>query len=150
MLKASVKRQKDEILACLAKNQPVSDVDNHFIDQEANLVNEDVLLSKLEAAPDYDKAFDALDEKEKLEGLTNGALKMLTKQKCTEKQKLPQNKAVAASEPALVFTKKENATLSQKIQTLNWHYTEILRVHSQCVEDVRALGWTEHQYHNSQ
>ena len=48
-----IKARKDKLTDKLAKNEKISDDDEHWLDHEANMVDEQRVLDALEAASDY-------------------------------------------------------------------------------------------------
>lgn len=64
-LKASHKTQHENNQAALAAQQPVSKADEAWLDSDANLIDEMLLLRQLQSVPDCEKAVEELDEKGK-------------------------------------------------------------------------------------
>jgi len=64
-LKETVKEQKESLLLQLQKRQTISSKDEAWLDQEANLVDEEALIEALEKAPDYECALSKLDLKQR-------------------------------------------------------------------------------------
>ena len=60
-----IKARKDKLTDQLAKNEKISDDDEHWLDHEANTVDEQRVLDILEAASDYEKEVGRLDENSK-------------------------------------------------------------------------------------
>ena len=60
-----IKAHKDKLTDKLAKNEKISDDDEHWLDHEANTVDEQRVLDTLEAASDYEKEIGRLDENSK-------------------------------------------------------------------------------------
>ncbi|KAG6871476.1 hypothetical protein C0995_004295 [Termitomyces sp. Mi166 len=112
-LKQQIKVRKDTLLQCINAKETVSEVDEHWLDNNANLVNEEKVLELLETASDYECGLQRLNSQqktlvEKLKELGGGP---------DEPHKVvPQAQRKA---PVPVFTQKENATLKQKIKILN-------------------------------
>ena len=52
--KTVIKACKDELNAKLAQMETISAIDDHWLDNEANMVNEKHILEALEAASDYE------------------------------------------------------------------------------------------------
>ena len=50
-----IKACKDKLMDMLAKNEKISDDDKHWLDHEANTVDEQRVLDILKAASDYEK-----------------------------------------------------------------------------------------------
>lgn len=63
--KTVIKAHKDELNAKLARMETISAIDDHWLDNEANTVDEEHILEALEAASDYERAVGKLDEKDK-------------------------------------------------------------------------------------
>ena len=59
------KARKDNLTDKLAKNEKISDDNEHWLDHEANTVDEQRDLDALEAASDYEKEIGRLDENSK-------------------------------------------------------------------------------------
>ena len=60
-----IKACKDKLMDILAKNKKISDDDEHWLDHEANTVDEQRVLDILEAASDYEKEVGRLDANSK-------------------------------------------------------------------------------------
>ena len=139
------KARKDKLTDNLAKNEKISDDDEHWLDHEANTVDEQRtrVLDALEAASDYEKEIGRLDENskgivKKLQEWAGDTNKAPSKKRQRRKNSLllhdaetktvflgsefeketraPTEKTVQPI-PSPVFTKKENATLAQRIAT---------------------------------
>jgi hypothetical protein len=61
----TIKASKDELNTKLARKETISSVDEHWLDHEANMVDEQSILEILESASDYDRGLEQLDEKGK-------------------------------------------------------------------------------------
>ena len=64
-LTESTKARRDAILARVKRGEKVSDADERFIDQEANLVDEQAVLDTLEESSDFERDIGKLSEKDK-------------------------------------------------------------------------------------
>jgi hypothetical protein len=64
-LKETVKERKESLLSRLQKQQTISSKDEAWLDQEANLVDEEALVDALEKASDYECALSKLDPKQR-------------------------------------------------------------------------------------
>ncbi|KAJ6586773.1 hypothetical protein B0H10DRAFT_1832019, partial [Mycena sp. CBHHK59/15] len=93
-----------------------------------------VRIDKLERASDHERGLSRLDSKEvglveKLKGLAEGiggdiVTKASGKRKKPGERKEFNRTGKKATTPA-VFTKKENATLAQRIEILDWYHTQM-------------------------
>ena len=147
--KTVIKAHKDELNAKLTCMETISAIDDHWLDNEANTVDEEHILEALEAASDYERAVGKLDEKDKAlvkklrEWAGDLARVVGNKWKHTsfrmdarvwrgchwlfscegsehEKEtKVPQKKS---NPPVTADVKKENATLAQRIEILDWYH----------------------------
>lgn len=142
-----IKARKDRLNSALSRRETISLADEQWLDHEANTIDEQRVIEDLEAASDYERGLGRLDEKgkvivKKLREWAGDLVKVAgSKRKCTqrayaswrnmpltfckgsehEKQvKEPKKKPIQSSAP--VFTKKENATLTQRIEILDWHH----------------------------
>ena len=147
LLQRRVKARKEEIQARLAEKKSISSQDEEWLDGEANLIDEQQVLDALDDASDYERGFGRLNDVQKgvvrkLQEVAGNLTKTAGKKrkhacscdfqialKTIDKSKGPENKPVKVSlsssnkEPAgPVFTKKENATLGQRIEILNWYH----------------------------
>jgi hypothetical protein len=64
-LKKQVRRRKKALEGCLANKEWIPDDDGEWLDNEANLVDEQRVLEDLEAASDYECGVSCLDTKRK-------------------------------------------------------------------------------------
>ena len=64
-LENKIQERKQKIEALLAKKKSISSADEHWLDNEANLIDEEVVVNTLENASDYDRAIGQLDDKGK-------------------------------------------------------------------------------------
>ncbi|KAK0477074.1 hypothetical protein IW261DRAFT_1421279 [Armillaria novae-zelandiae] len=125
-LEEQVKAWKNDILDCLANKQPVCDDDEHWLDNEANLVEEVMILDLLDQASDYERGVKHLNSQqkslvEKLKGLGSG-IKNLVSSKKRKRPEVRIKKPQEDKQPkAPVFIKKENATMKQKVEIMDWH-----------------------------
>jgi hypothetical protein len=163
-LRKQTEARKSIILAHLNSKEPaertkVTAEDEKWLDGEANLVDEEMLVQEIDEASDCECGVGRLDEKkktmwEKLVKLGGGAVKVLTKAAIimakaaeipSKKRKrvyhlhfysllrlIPLSSGAKNPKPSTLkaktktnepaFTKKENATLEQQIEILDWHY----------------------------
>ena len=150
-LKSTVKDRKQKLEAHLAERRSISSVDEWWLDDEANTVDEKHVIDILEEASDYERGVARLDDKGKAiviklkEWAGSVAHKVIDasrKWKCTSPllgfhtesilinlsegpDKKPKPKEIKKPNPtasAPVFTKKEKATLAQRIKILDWYH----------------------------
>jgi hypothetical protein len=145
-LKALQKRHasRREKLLAQVKAKTISSEDEYWLDHDGNAVEETQVLDILERASDYEKAYAQLDDKlkaavQRLREFAGDIVKISRKRKrrChvhqflkvsnkfqeTEKEDKAQEQKVQVKEKATpIFTKKENATLAQRIEILDWHH----------------------------
>ncbi|KAN0136894.1 hypothetical protein V8E53_005335, partial [Lactarius tabidus] len=130
-----IKQRKDELEAKLKQCEALSLADENWLDSEANVVDEQQVLEQLESASDYERGLACLDDEGKaiVKKLREWAgelpAKLVGKKRkrecdrsrfCNE-TKAPKTKS-ASTHTAPVFTKKENATLAQRIEILDWYH----------------------------
>ena len=65
VLKKQVKARKETLEAQLAARKSISSQDAHWLDHDANLVDEQQALDILEDSSDYERGFERLDEVQK-------------------------------------------------------------------------------------
>ena len=58
----TIKARKDELNTKLARKETISSLDEHWLDNEANPVDEQCALDTLESASDYEQGVEQLDE----------------------------------------------------------------------------------------
>ena len=142
----TIKDRKEDLNAKLQRKESISSADERWLDHEANTIDEQCVIEKLEAASDYERGFGKLDEaskavvkklKEWAGELVQAAgnkrkrayavcmpakpTDILTEGSEFEKQnREPKKKPVKPSIPT--FTKKENASLEQRIEILDWYH----------------------------
>ncbi|GAW02276.1 DDE-domain-containing protein [Lentinula edodes] len=110
---AKLRKQYEErhniLKSKLAKKEKISNEDEQWLDKEGNLVEEEQLINDLENASDYERGLERLDEK-----------------KQSPKPREPDPTATVKSQAQVlekpVFTKKENATVAQRIKIINWYH----------------------------
>jgi hypothetical protein len=61
----TIKARRDELNTRLARKETISSADEHWLDHQANTIDEQRILETLESASNYDRGFDRLDEKER-------------------------------------------------------------------------------------
>jgi hypothetical protein len=142
-----VKAKKDQLQAQLTKGKSISSQEAEWLDGEANLVDEDRILEALEKASDYKQGLERLDKgQKKLVTKLQQAAKAISKsagkkrmRTCvwlpfpfgpflalTDDCKGPEDKPKGTQSPpengatAAISKKKENATLEQRIEVLDW------------------------------
>ena len=57
-----IKERKEALEAKLARKETISADDEHWLDHEANIVDEQRVIDNLEAASDYERGFAKLDD----------------------------------------------------------------------------------------
>jgi predicted RNase H-like nuclease (RuvC/YqgF family) len=57
-----IKERKDALEAKLARKETISADDEHWLDHEANVVDEQRVIDNLEASSDYERGFTRLDD----------------------------------------------------------------------------------------
>ncbi|SJL05224.1 uncharacterized protein ARMOST_08590 [Armillaria ostoyae] len=127
LLKDETDRRRKDIKTRLAQKKSVSREDEEWLDEARNLVDEVVLVESLAAAPDLDAALKILNEHQRdLYALLIGKIRSSV----SKKRKRPEAKQTAAddgkskgkTDKPPVFTKKEVATLDQRVEILDWHH----------------------------
>lgn len=64
-LQSDVKARKDSLLAQLANRRPITSQEEHWLDNDANLIDEECILEALEKASCYERGFERLDDEGK-------------------------------------------------------------------------------------
>jgi hypothetical protein len=64
-LENEVKAKRDHLLARLADQKSITSSEEHWLDNDANLIDEELILDALEKASDYEMGIARLDEKGK-------------------------------------------------------------------------------------
>ena len=64
-LRRQVQTWKASLEAKLRQKEKLTDADEHWLDNDGNVVNEQCVLETLEAASDYERGFEKLDEADK-------------------------------------------------------------------------------------
>ncbi|OJA13138.1 hypothetical protein AZE42_03647 [Rhizopogon vesiculosus] len=105
----------------------ISSQDGSWLDHDANLVDEQQALEVLEDASDYERGFDRrLDEAQKgaVRSLREAAgdLGKVVGSKREKPECMNREPNKKKDSPSPVFTKKENATLAQRIEILDWYH----------------------------
>ncbi|KAG6882394.1 hypothetical protein C0993_010722 [Termitomyces sp. T159_Od127] len=111
-LQQQIKAWKNTLLEHISAKEAISDADEHWLDNDANLVDEKRCLKLLENVLDYEHGLQCLNSQqktlvEKLKELGGGIKKVVG------------NKRKRPDEP-----RKENATLKQKIKIMDWHHKQ--------------------------
>ncbi|KAI6013681.1 hypothetical protein BKA83DRAFT_4062974 [Pisolithus microcarpus] len=123
-LKKGLEKLQDQIRVCKASleatlkaNKTISAADEEWLDNVGNLVDEERLVDELERAMDYESAFEGLNPQEK------SIVEKLMEIAMSDGKGGPGKKRNHRKNAQLVKTyKKENATLKQRIEILDWHY----------------------------
>ena len=145
-LQNQIPDRKSKLEADLKANKHISEVDEEWLDNTGNLVDEERVVDILDKASDYERGLGRLGQEEKsiVQKLMQlaGAVSASKKHKCmgfsiftfSGQQILkplfylgPLQHANTSHEqiksaPAPKFQKKENATLTQRIEILDWHH----------------------------
>jgi hypothetical protein len=58
----TIKTRKKELSAMLARAETISSLDEHWLDNDANTIDEQHVLDTLESASDYERGFARLDD----------------------------------------------------------------------------------------
>ncbi|KAF8229004.1 hypothetical protein L208DRAFT_1214064, partial [Tricholoma matsutake] len=130
ILQDQVKAKKEKLQAQLHAKKSISSLDENWLDNEANLVDEQRVLDELENASDYKRGCKRLDETQKgvirrLREVAGDLSKAVGRKwkRSEPKPKEPSEKKMSNKECSTpVFTKKENATLAQRIEILDWYH----------------------------
>ena len=145
-LEKQVKEKHSQLASRISAGQPISAEEEEWLDNGGNLVDEVHAVDTLEKASNYEKAYNGLDDKYKaallrLQKLAKGVkvavagnkrkcssvillLSMTTNKHQGKETKSKEYGSMRSKEKQAtpVFTKKENATLAQRIEILNWHH----------------------------
>ncbi|KAG6864118.1 hypothetical protein C0991_012352 [Blastosporella zonata] len=131
-LKAQIKTRKNNLLKCLKAKEAISNANEHWLDNNANIVDEERVLEALKKASDYERGLEQLTPQQK--GLVarlkelGGAVKdsVGNKRKCDFPGPVKHQKVPEKTKKAVVpkFTHKERATYKQKVQILDWHHKQ--------------------------
>lgn len=65
ILKDTVKKRREGLVARLKKKETISDADTAWLDNDANQVDEDALIDKLDKASDYERGLSRLNSQER-------------------------------------------------------------------------------------
>lgn len=65
-LKETIKTRKDALSTRLSNRERISEEDEHWLDNEANFVNEDAIVDLLDKASDYERGLERLDSQQKI------------------------------------------------------------------------------------
>ncbi|THU75231.1 hypothetical protein K435DRAFT_707514 [Dendrothele bispora CBS 962.96] len=139
ILKKRTDAKAKDLRAKLARCETISAAEEQWLDNEANIIDEQLVLDKLGQASDYDHGLERLNSQEKgvvkkLMELGSGIEIAGNKRKCalvvhvslsfSEISSGPENAkpATKKKDKQPVFTHKEVATLSQRIEVLDWYY----------------------------
>lgn len=146
-LEKGVGTRRKHLLDCLQRQEKISEEEEAWLDNDANCVDEEAIIGTLEKASDFEHALSQLNPEQKKvverlrelgrrnqEGsyignkrkrkccgvLSHTAENLPQMAGCNENKTKERAPAKKAKNP--VFTKKENATLAQRIQILTWHH----------------------------
>ncbi|KAG5335324.1 hypothetical protein C0989_001427, partial [Termitomyces sp. Mn162] len=123
-LQNEVKAKKEQHQAQLAAQKPISSEDEAWLDQDGNLVDFVAVVDTLETASDYERGLIELDVQQqglirKLREAAGDLAKTVGKKQ--KHMACPYWTFTSKAKQAPVFTKKEVATLKQRIEILDWH-----------------------------
>ncbi|KAF7347008.1 DDE-domain-containing protein [Mycena venus] len=135
-LKSHVNKRKKALEDRLRRNERIDDADAEWLDDQANLVDEQRALQDLENASDYERGVSRLSSAgeaavrrmtEFAQGIKTSvpAIKVIgaKRKKPDHKPVIPVGKTPGKKkETAPVFTRAEHATLAQKIEILDWYH----------------------------
>ncbi|KAF9228943.1 hypothetical protein BS17DRAFT_805636 [Gyrodon lividus] len=144
VLKKSLTKLRDQIGERKAKlelelkaGRPISEVDQDWLDGDGNLIDEERVVETLDSASDYEEGLNRLDSQgktivQKLQKLRGGGDNAPSKKQKRKTSKFPwficpssSGTPTPAGEKPLKSPmepqKKENATLQQRIEILDWH-----------------------------
>ena len=138
-LQSQTKETKSRLLTRLANHEIITEEEEHWLDHDANLVEEEQVIEELEKASDYEQGLGRLDKIKKkiVAHLSAAAGNMVVSNKRKSKflSEFCENLLKVQLGPAKkntvthkkhtsisIFTHKENATVSQCIEILDWHY----------------------------
>ncbi|KAF5343623.1 hypothetical protein D9758_015425 [Tetrapyrgos nigripes] len=124
-LKNGLSILQKNIKARLSRKEKVSIADEEWLDNEANVVEEEMVIEKLEKASDYELAFERLNSKEnevvkKLMELAEGEVKTVSKKRKAPVDPKPATKKTT-KDTELKFAPGQRAKLAQKITVLEWY-----------------------------
>ncbi|KAI6162690.1 hypothetical protein EDD17DRAFT_1757056 [Pisolithus thermaeus] len=125
ILKEQTHEQKTRLKADLQAKKKLSEEDEQWLDGEGNLVDEEHIVGLLERTLDYEKSLMQLDSDDKqviqkLQDLANASSKGPGK-KCKHGVL---NTSAKKRNKDTCSTAKENATLAQQIEILDWHHEQ--------------------------
>jgi hypothetical protein len=88
-LRNHIKACKYDILARLQRKERISDEDEHWLDNDANHIEEEAVINALETASDYDHGLERLDSQqrtlvEKLKELGGGIMRVVGNKRKSE------------------------------------------------------------------
>ena len=148
-LSSKIKDRKDKLNEKLARKEAISSSDEEWLDNEGNTVDEQCILDILESASDFEKGVEQLDNKgkvivQKLRELAGDIAKVTGNKRkrmvstCLHSQcgadsvgigsefemetKHLKTKRASMKPVPTKPIKKENATLTQQIEVLNWFH----------------------------
>ncbi|KAJ7356426.1 hypothetical protein DFH08DRAFT_911795 [Mycena albidolilacea] len=135
-LRKHIQSRKKTLQSRLSQKQTISAEDSDWLDNHANFIDEERLLEELENASGYEQGLSRLSLAKqgawkKLKEFAEGVKTSVPIPTASAKRKRPEKKPVVpeGKQPgkkkavAPVFTKKENATLEQRIEILDWFHS---------------------------
>ncbi|KAI6100055.1 hypothetical protein EV401DRAFT_1894652 [Pisolithus croceorrhizus] len=113
-----IRDRKAKLTTKLKAGQPISEVDQEWLDGDGNLVDEEWVVEGLDNVSDYERGFERLSSQDKeivqkLQRLAGSGSPNTAESVCSVAP--PHN-------PPAKFHKKENATLVQRIEILDWYH----------------------------
>ncbi|KIK24426.1 hypothetical protein PISMIDRAFT_64833, partial [Pisolithus microcarpus 441] len=131
ILKEQAHEWKTRLQADLQVKKKLSKEDEQWLDGEGNLVDEECIVDLLERTSDYERSLMQLDSNDKqviqkLQDLANASRKQPGKKhKCPELQVWNVlNTCKKKMKKDTWSVAKENATLAQQIEILDWHHEQ--------------------------
>ncbi|KIK76973.1 hypothetical protein PAXRUDRAFT_168237 [Paxillus rubicundulus Ve08.2h10] len=132
-----IRERKAKLEVKLKASQPISEVDEDWLDGDGNLIDEERVVETLDSASDYEQGLARLDSQDKtvvqkLQKLAESGSRKNDAPSKKQKRKASKFPCLTASDtptpagekplnPLAESQKKENATLKQRIEILDWH-----------------------------
>ncbi|KAI6017368.1 hypothetical protein BKA83DRAFT_4465217 [Pisolithus microcarpus] len=119
-LRDQIQSRKAKLIAELKAGQPISEVDEVWLDDDGNLVDEEQVVETLDNASDYDWGVERLNSQDK--GIVQKLQRLGGGDAPSRKHKHKDLEIFVVRNPSAKFHKKENATLAQQIEILDWYH----------------------------